>query len=294
MSLLTSTQDKTAGELFGQRSHATQLTASLLGLLVVILCSAAQAESQEVTGEFFFGPSQMKIEDACNAAEQKAKQEALRRVLGERFSVSEQLSCREGRAQTDDTDCVYNTFLWSEIDGDIKVAKRLGDPDVTQTAGAWKCTVKMQVVVDVPATKPDPGFDFEVTLSAIRLREKESVSFVVKPSATTHLAIFGWSPLHDKKLVTRVFPNQFDSIGTLRPREIQRIPSERMASNYSFEVTFPRDVKQDFVDEYLIFVGTKSPVPWLDSYDFEQFKARLREVSPEDKRVVKHSYRVIR
>ena len=284
----------TLGLALERSSRPRNLPAFLMVLVLSLLfCSVAHAESQEVLGEFLFGPS-MSVEDACNAAEQKAKQEALRRVLGERFSVSEQLSCREGRSQTDDTDCVYNTFLWSEIDGDIKLARRLGDPDVKQTIGASSCRVRMQVVVDVPATKPDPGFDFEVSLSAIRLRAKESVSFTVKPSSTMHLAIFGWSPLHDKKTVTKVFPNQFDSSGTLRQRELQRIPSERMSSQYSFEVSFPKDVKQDFVDEYLIFVGTKSPVTWLDNYDFEQFKARLREVSPSDKRVVKHSYRVIR
>ena len=267
--------------------------ACLIGACLTFTTLGAVAKTVEVSGEFLFPPS-MGVTEACNFAEQRAKQDALRQVLGERVSVSEQLSCREGGAATDDKNCVYDNFVWSEIDGDIKLAKLLDKPDITQTIGASSCKVRMQVVVDVPATKPDPGFDFEVSLSAIRLRAKESVSFAVKPSSTMHLAIFGWSPLQDKKTVTKVFPNQFDSSSTLRPRELQRIPSEQMASQYSLEISFPKDVKRDFVDEYLIFVGTKSSVPWLDNYDFETFKARLREISPSDKRVVKHSYRIIR
>lgn len=293
MGALANIQFQTTGKVNVRQRPPRCLPALLLGLLLPIFCSAAQAESQELIGEFLFGPS-MSVEDACNAAEQKAKQEALRRVLGERFSVSEQLSCREGRSQTDDTDCVYNTFLWSEIDGDIKMARRMGDPEVKPSIGASSCKVRMQIAVDVPAKNPDPGFDFEVSLSAIRLRAKESVSFTVKPSSTAHLAIFGWSPLQDKKLVTKIFPNQFDSTGTLKPRELQRIPSERMSNQYSLEVSFPEDVKQDFVDEYLIFVATKTEVSWRERYDFEDFKKRLREISPPDKRVVKQSYRIIR
>ena len=67
-----------------------------------------------------------------------------------------------------------------------------------------------------------------------------------------------------------------------------------MSSQYSLEVLFPEDVKQDFVDEYLIFVATKTEVPWRERYNFEDFKKRLREISPPDKRVVKQSYRIIR
>ncbi len=267
--------------------------ACLIGACLAFTTLGAVAKTVEVSGEFLFPPS-MGVTEACNFAEQRAKQDALRQVLGERVSVSEQLSCREGGAATDNKNCVYDNFVWSEIDGDIKMARRMGDPEVKQTIGASSCKVRMQIAVDVPAINPDPGFDFEVSLSAIRLRAKESVSFNVKPSSTAHLAIFGWSPLQDKKLVTKIFPNQFDSIGTLKPRELQRIPSERMSNQYSLEVSFPEDVKQDFVDEYLIFVATKSEVPWRERYDFEDFKKRLREISPPDKRVVKQSYRIIR
>lgn len=252
----------------------------------------AAADVREVTGEFLFGPD-MGVTPACEAAEQKAKQEALRQVLGERFSVSEQLSCREGRAGIDNTDCVYNTFLWSEIDGDIKEAQRLGEPLIDKQPGASRCQVRMRVVVDVPSVVPDPGFDFQASLNAIRLRANESVAFTVRPSVAMHMAVFSWAPSHDRTTVARIFPNSFDTSGLFQPQQVNQIPSEQGARRYGFQVSFPSNVKQDFVDEYLIFVATKRPVPWLTQYTFEQFRARLREISPADKRVVKHSYRII-
>ncbi len=259
---------------------------------VVLPIGFAAAEVREVTGEFLFGPD-MGVTPACDAAEQKAKQEALRQVLGERFSASEQLSCREGRAGVDNTDCVYNTFLWSEIDGDIKEAQRLGEPLIDKQPGASRCQVRMRVVVDVPSVAPDPGFDFQASLSSIRLRSNESVAFTVRPSVPMHMTVFSWAPSHDKSTVARIFPNSFDTSGLLQPQQINHIPSEQGVRRYGFQVSFPSNVKHDFVDEYLIFVATKRPVPWLTQYTFEQFRARLREISPADKRVVKHSYRII-
>jgi hypothetical protein len=257
-------------------SSASRTGLFFIGLALAISHSV-KAEVRDVAGEFLFGPETSESK-ACEAAEQKAKQEALRQVLGERFSVSEQLSCREGRASTDNIDCVYNAFLWSEIDGDIKQAVRLESPVVE---------------VAKPEFAPDPGFDFQVLLRPIRLREGESLSFSVKPTAPMHLAIFGWAPSHDKKTVTRIFPNTFDSDALLRAQEENPIPSELGARRYGFQASFPVGLKQDYVDEYLIFVATKRPVAWLESYEFDQFRARIREISPPDKRVVKRSYRII-
>ena len=271
-------------------------SASLIGFLVLgsalAILTPAKAEERDVTGEFLFGPETSESE-ACEAAEQKAKQEALRQVLGERFSVSEQLSCREGKAVTDNTDCVYNTFLWSEIDGDIKQAQRVSGPYVFETIGAKRCVVKMKVEVVKPALSADPGFDLQVRLNAIRFKAGDALSFLITPSAPMHLTIFAWAPSSSKDVVTRIFPNSFDPDGHMTLPEATPVPSKAGGRNYSFQASFPAGLKQDYVDEYLIFVATKRPVAWLESYEFEQFRARIREIDPQDKRVVKRSYRII-
>jgi hypothetical protein len=255
-------------------------------------CSGLQAEVQEVSGEFFYGPNTSE-KQACEAAEQRAKQEALRLVLGESISSSEQLSCKDGAAGVDDTQCVYNTFRWTEIEGDIKQATRLGQ-QVDKLMGSSRCTVTMRIEVDVPKLQPDPSFDFQVKLNANRLRGKEAVSFQITPSAAMHMAVFAWAPSHNAATVSRIFPNAFDSQSRLAARVNHSIPSEAGGSRYQFEVDLPKGGQQDFVDEYLIFVATTTPVAWLDEYDFDKFKSRLREISPPQKRLVKQSYRIIR
>lgn len=255
-------------------------------------CSGLHAEAVDVSGEFFYGPDTSERQ-ACEAAEQRAKQEALRMVLGERFSSSEQLSCKDGAAGVDNTQCVYNTFRWTEIEGDIKQATRLGQ-QVDKQMGSSRCTVSMRVVVDVPKLLPDPSFDFQVKLNSVRLRAKEAVSFQILPSVNMHMAVFAWAPSHNPATVTRIFPNAFDRQSRLGARVSHPIPSDAGARLYQFVVDFPQGKQQDFVDEYLIFVATTTPVAWLDEYDFEKFRSRLREISPPQKRVVKQSYRIIR
>jgi hypothetical protein len=264
----------------------------LMGVLALVGFTSLRAEVREVSGEFFFGPDTSE-KQACEAAEQRAKQEALRLVMGERFSSSEQLSCKDGAAGVDNTQCVYNTFRWTEIEGDIKQATRL-DQQVDKQMGSSRCTVSMRILVDVPQLKPDPSFDFQVKLNANRLRGKEAVSFQITPSAAMHMAVFAWAPSHNPTTVTRIFPNAFDSQARLAARVNHPIPSESGSARYQFEVDLPQGNQQDFVDEYLIFVGTTTPVAWLDEYEFEKFKSRLREISPPQKRVVKQSYRIIR
>jgi hypothetical protein len=263
-----------------------------LAVFALACCTSLHAEVRDVSGEFFYGPDTSE-KQACEAAEQRAKQEALRLVLGERFSSSEQLSCKDGAAGVDNTQCVYNTFRWTEIEGDIKQATRLGQ-QVDKQMGSSRCTVNMRIVVDVPKLQPDPSFDFQVKLNSLRLRAKETVSFQIQPSATMHMAVFAWAPSHNATAVTKIFPNAFDSQSRLAGRVNHPIPSEAGSSRYQFEVDFPKGSQQDFVDEYLIFVATTTPVAWLDEYDFEKFKSRLREITPPQKRVVKQSYRIIR
>jgi hypothetical protein len=151
----------------------------------------------------------------------------------------------------------------------------------------------MRVEVVKPDLSADPGFDLHVGLNAIRLKSGESLSFLITPSVPMHLAIFAWAPSSSKELVTRIFPNAFDSDGHFKVPETMQVPSKAGGRKYSLKASFPAGLKQDYVDEYLIFVATKQPIAWLESYEFENFRARVREVSPPDKRVVKRSYRII-
>ncbi len=263
----------------------------VFSLALAFACLPAAADKVQVTGEFLYGP-EVSEKVACDAAEQRAKEEAVRRVNGELVSAEDQLSCREISGKADSHVCSFNRFAWSTIDGDIKEAKLLQEPQVTRMQGVSRCAVSMQVDVVKPLQAPDPGFDFGVKLSAGILKPGDEIVFEVSPSTTMYLAVFGWTPIEqDKGRVVRLFPNTFEADSQVRAA--RRLPSVEHAGQYGFFASWIDDVRRDFLDEYLVFVATKSPVNWLGEYAFDDFRAALREIPAAQKRVHRRAYRII-
>jgi len=54
-----------------------------------------------------------------------------------------------------------------------------------------------------------------------------------------------------------------------------------------------KDSKKTY-DEWLILVATKTPQKWLSEYELEQFKAILREIPLDQRRVVRRPYQVMK
>ena len=260
-------------------------------VVLALACLPAAADKVQVTGEFLYGPD-VSEKTACDAAEQRAKEEAVRRVSGEMVSAEDQLSCRETSGKADSHTCSFNRFAWSTIDGDIKEATLLREPQVTRLQGVSKCSVSMQVDVVKPTQAPDPGFDFGVKLSAGVLKPGDEIVFEIAPSTPMYLAVFGWTPIErDKGRVVRLFPNAFD--GDPQVKTTTRLPSAGNAGQYGFYASWMEGVMRDFLDEYLVFVATKSPVNWLGEYAFDDFRAALREIPAAQKRVHRRAYRII-
>ena len=270
------------------RSRTVLLTSCAL---LAFFCPPALADKVQVTGEFLYGP-EVSERAACEAAEQRAKEEAVRRVNGELVSAEDQLSCRETSGKADSHVCSFNRFAWSTLDGDIKEARLLQEPQVTRMQGVSKCSVSMQVDVVRPVQPADPGFDFGVKLSAGVLRPGDEIVFEISPSSPMYMAVFGWTPLEqDKGRVVRLFPNAFEDDPQVRASK--RLPSVEHAGQYGFYASWIEGVRRDFLDEYLVFVATKAPVNWLGEYAFDDFRAALREIPAAQKRVHRRAYRII-
>jgi len=62
------------------------------------------------------------------------------------------------------------------------------------------------------------------------------------------------------------------------------------------KVAFPDGQPSDrkVIDEYLVVVATREPVDFLTGYAFDDFHARLLELSRSDSRIVRRSYNVVR
>jgi len=264
--------------------------AILLAWVSVFSVAVANAQAIRTSGEFLFGP-EMSQNEACEAASARAKEEAIRQVYRESFSALQQDSCRESVRRVDSQQCFYNSFAWSSIDGEIRGAKQL-DRKIEKVSGATRCTVELEVDVVRPEP-PDVNFFFEANVEPLIVRPGDALSFSVVPAGPMYLAIFGWTPdpVSGKGQVVRLFPNDFDKDPLVKNKF--NLPSAQGRAQYEFKVEWDRRTKRDFIDEYLIFVATKSLITWLPEYGFDSFGARLREIPQSSKRVLKRSYRIV-
>jgi hypothetical protein len=266
----------------------------------------AQAEQVQVTEEYSYD-GEVANNVACRHAEERAKSKAIALVLGEVVSSEEQMYCRSTNGKTDDA-CEFNQTSWSVIEGDIrsvKVVKR--EQAVPRGANVWACVLTLNVDVVVPTRNPDPNFQVKSEIYFLvpdarrtaRLRDKiprksfhvdDNLLFEVQSTAPAQLALFNWMPNDDNK-VYRIDSPPNCSQGSLSASDISNTAeSYCLTANWSDAY---KDSKKTY-DEWLILVATKIPQKWLPSYELEQFKAILREIPLDQRRVVRRPYQVMK
>lgn len=265
-------------------------TVLMLGLFAVV--SPSHAESVTARGEYLYGPETSES-DACRLAEERAKASALGRIFGESISMEEQVSCRETRGSRSDYNCEMNRVSWSSIEGEIR-AVTINQRSTESRVGARACLVTITADIVMPDRRPDSNFDLKVSINGKMYREGESLTIQLEPTVPMHVAIFNWAPYLGKDVVTRIFPNSMDLQNYITQKV--DIPTGERATPYSFKLTWLDTLPKNrsFVDEYLIVIGTKSPITWLSSYEIADFKTRLREIPLDERRVVKRGYQLIR
>ena len=277
---------------------------------LALACTLCTARAVVVSEEYSYN-AEVSQNEACRRAEERAKSKAIASVLGEVVSSEEQMLCRSASGKTDDT-CEFNQMSWSiiegEIRGDVKVIKRVeaekrGDK-------AWACVLTLDVDVVVPTRKPDPNFQLKseiyfltpnprrATLQRERVPRKsfhvdDDILFEVTSTEPAHLALFGWLPNEDNKVY------RIDSPATRPncPQGAFSAPDKgKTAESYCLTASWSnayKDTKKTY-DEWLILVATKSPQKWLPAYELDQFKAILREIPLDQRRVVRRPYQLMK
>ena len=288
------------------------LTTPLKGFLPIVLSCAlgmALAEQVQVTEEYSYD-GEVANNVACRHAEERAKSKAIASVLGEVVSSEEQMYCRATNGKTDDA-CEFNQTSWSMIEGEIrsvKVVKR--EEAVPRGANVWACVLTLNVDVVVPTHKPNPNFQVKSEIYFLvpdarrtaRLREKiprksfhvgDNFLFEVQSTEPAHLALFGWLPYDDNKVYRIDNPTARPNC----PQGVLSVPNKgNTAESYCLTASWSdtyKDSKKTY-DEWLILVATKTPQKWLPEYELDQFKAILREIPLDQRRVVRRPYQVMK
>ena len=264
----------------------------MLAVLFLASVGAVQAEAVSARGEYLYGPETSEA-DACRLAEERAKAAALSKVFGESISMEEQMSCREISGGKSDYGCELDRVSWSLIEGDIR-AVTASQKTIEPRMGAKACIVTLTADIVLPDRRPDTNFDIRVNINEKRYRAGEVLTIELEPTVPMHVAIFNWAPYQSNNAVTQMFPNEMDPHNYISKKT--GVPTENKRRAYSFTMAWLESLpkSRNFVDEYLIVIGTKEPIKWLSSYDFADFKSRLREIPLDERRVVKRGYQLIR
>jgi len=266
-------------------------TASLLCLILVLTARSAQADWVKAAGEYRF-PREISEAEACHAAEERAKEDAVRQITGERLSSEQMMRCTD---QSGRTACALNSSVWTMLDGDVRAVRDLRTEVASDIEGFHKCSVSMEADVVVPAGKPDPAFDIAVTPNASVYRYGERMRIGLAPTRPMAVAIFEWLPYAQGiDQIARIFPNKYDPEHSIKEPSI--VPTAAASEHYAMRVEFPKDQPDDrkILDEYLMVVATRDPVEFLPAYTFDDFHARLLELSRADSRIVRKAYDIVR
>lgn len=260
--------------------------------LLLLLPAPARAEWVEARGAYLFPPTMAEAE-ACGYAEDRARAEAVRQVTGETIAAEDVQRCTE---QGDETQCARNSALWSSMQGYIR---RTGDKNVQvrpAVAGHRECVVGFAADVAAAEGQPDPAFDLGVSLPQPVLRHGEALVIGLSPSQPMYVQVFQWLPYRGgaAQAVTRLFPNAYDT--AFRIDGPASIPTAAGAKRYDLRVEFPDGLPpgRRMVDEYLMVVATRTPLPLRDSYSLDDFRRLMAELPRAHSRVVRRAYNIVR
>ena len=248
----------------------------------------AFAENVRSFGEHNFSSMTTTGNEACKKALEKAKFAAVSAVAGETVSSEQLLRCDESDGKDQ---CKLNSSTWSSLRGRLTALKEKSRKIQKSGEGFETCRVEIEADVESFRGNRDPNLDFNVELNSSSqvYREGEKLWFSIKPLQPLYLNIFLWDPYEksDRKVV-KIFPNQFDEDNYVKDR--LRLPR----ANFFETNVVGAPPGRKSIEQFLMFVGTRKKVDFLDSYRVNDLNRRLLEIPTADWREKRRGFFVIR
>ena len=228
----------------------------------------------------------MSPNDGCKMAQQRAELKAREKVGGKTISLEELEMCSEIDGQSN---CERNRIFFSQFDADITKL------DVLETKKSFEndiyiCNVKIRADVTPIKQISDPNFNFNVNFNNYNFRNGDEIKIEISLSESMYLNIFQVLPYRDPKdfQAIKLFPNEIEKNSYIKASKI------KLPAGAKYEIYFPENVNKESVDEYLVFLGSKEKLNFLDKYTTkEDFKnAYIRSLNKM--KIVSKPYRIIK
>lgn len=270
------------------RSHIDLPRFFLLCSLAVctagLLPVAAQVPQPQIVtqiGEATVPIAHITPEQARAQAIRSAKEEALRKAVGEEVLTSETVLSNTDRQQ-------LSAFSSIESRGGVTAVELLEDSPVTLAGGILCHRVRLRATVQRYTTNSDPAFDLKVAgLNPIGYRSGEPLAFELTPTDSCYLHLFLFN---DAGEGTELYPNAYEPERLFERGRTTTFPTNP-AIQYTLELGRPLAREETNI---LVIIQTRRRSAYtLDKTDFESVSEWVSRLEPDQRHVTTLPVRIV-
>ena len=257
-------------------------------LIVFFITSNVLAEWVSSEGRYFIDRKTTR-DEACNIALEEAKQNALKKIVGENLKSNQLEVCTDNENKSRCT-LYQNTFNYVE-GGYINEIKNKKE-EILQSVPEKECLITIDAFVKEYEEKPDVNFTLEANLNQKpRLYDGKKISITGEVMQKSYITVLGWYPDTDKENYYQIFPNQYDKNNLVE--KSFNIPSKNN-TKYKLMTKFPKDFPQDETYEFFVIVASKKKLDILSKQNIIDFNKRLSRLGRSNWEMKRLGYTIMR
>ena len=231
------------------------------------LSSTCFGEWVKSSGTFFIDRNTSRAA-ACENALEKAKQNALKQILGEKLDHDQLEVCTDNN-ETARCTLYQNTFNY--IEGGFISQTKNKKETIIDGEPEKECLITLDVFVKKYHEKPDYNFTLSVQLDhKPRVYEGNALSISGQVSQKAFISVLGWYPDIDKDTYYKIFPNSY--VKNNFYTEFFNIPNKE---KYKLITKFPKNFDKDETYEFFVVLASKEKFAILENEKVIDFKKRL-------------------
>jgi hypothetical protein len=236
----------------------------LASILLALWGSPTQAATG--SGEFHYGPETSE-NYACAKAEQLAKIEAIRSVIGENLYADEFSQCKDRNGEIQ---CAYDVALFSTTDAFIRGVKKSKRYIDNSSVGGRICTVHVDVIVSDKKPKVDAFVE-----GRFMYKHGDNMIYRVKTNSPTKVFVFHT----EGKKATMMWPAFYGTNNY--------VANELVFPTQGYKITALASKAK--LPESLVFVFTNEDVNFMRDYDVDDLNNKLLALKIEDRRIIRRN-----
>ena len=235
--------------------------------IILFISSSCFGEWIKSSGTFFIDRKTSRSE-ACENALEQAKQNALKKIVGEKLDHNQLEICTDTQ-KTSRCTLYQNTFNY--VEGGFISEIRNKMESIIDSNPAKECLITLEAFVKKYKEKPDYNFTLSAQLDhKPRVYEGHALGISGQVSQKAFISVLGWYPDMDKGTYHKIFPNKYSKNNLIK--DFFNIPNK---NKYKLITKFPNNFEKDETYEFFVIVATKKKFVIIEKEKVIDFKKRL-------------------